>query len=51
MFNEQASLNIKYNVNLEHLYELNQEELDAWSSLYKGIQDEHPLDILYKKKD
>ncbi|PEZ30675.1 TIR domain-containing protein [Bacillus thuringiensis] len=50
MFNEQASLNIKYNVNLDHLYELNQDELEAWSSLYKGIQDEHPLDILYKKK-
>lgn len=50
IFNEQASLNIKYNVSLDHLYELNQDELEEWSGLYNGIRDEHPLDILYKKK-
>ncbi|OUB84495.1 hypothetical protein BK784_35540 [Bacillus thuringiensis serovar medellin] len=49
IFNEQKSLNIKYDVDLKHLYELNQEELEEWKALRKGIHNDHPLDTLYRK--
>ncbi|HDR4615224.1 hypothetical protein RCJ96_10100 [Bacillus sp. BSL6] len=50
LFSEQASLNIKYDVNLNHLYGLTQTDLDVWSSNFSKMKGEHPLDTLYRNK-
>ncbi|MCU5063568.1 toll/interleukin-1 receptor domain-containing protein [Bacillus cereus] len=50
LFSEQASLNIKYDVNLNHLYELTQTDLNVWSSNFSKMKNEHPLDTLYRNK-
>ncbi|KAA0787951.1 hypothetical protein EXW45_05645 [Bacillus wiedmannii] len=50
VFNEQQSLNVKYNVCLDHLRELHQSELAGWIGAFGNARGEHPLDILYKYK-
>ncbi|MEM5603548.1 hypothetical protein AAHB61_30720 [Bacillus cereus] len=50
IFSEQASLNIKYDVDLTHLYALDQTDLDVWSINFSKLKNEHPLDALYRNK-
>lgn len=47
-FSESAQMNIKYNVPLDHLIELSEEDLTNWLKQFKSKQ--YPLDDLYKIK-
>lgn len=46
---EQEKLEVKYNVNLEHLVKLSNDDLKNWNLRYN--KEEYPLDILYDLKN
>jgi len=52
MFNEQASLKIKYDIDTSDLHYLDQADLNFWERMFSRVnsQDNYPLDTLYKNK-
>lgn len=46
--NESASLQIKYNISLEHLKELSTDDLLQWSKSIRSTSS-FPLDVLYEQ--
>ncbi|MEK4627363.1 MAG: hypothetical protein ABS939_22430 [Psychrobacillus sp.] len=51
MFNENRDLNIKYDIDLDHLEDININDLSNWAKINQTTIAEYPLDILYRNKN
>ncbi|MNI77530.1 hypothetical protein D3C73_1338300 [compost metagenome] len=49
IFENAQALNIKYNLDIDHLSEIDHSDLLDWKRASISTKDEHPLDTLYKK--